>query len=107
MRSISPLSGGSVCALAMAAAVPLTQYYKRRRLADCCIHDTRQEIAWEKKCWNCSCSFDRTYTGAGRRCRQASVQAIVLPCHDIGQDPALNRIGGRKSDTLPSHPKSW
>jgi hypothetical protein len=30
-------------------------------------------------CWNYSCSFDRTYVGAGRRCRRASVQAIVRP----------------------------
>jgi len=29
-------------------------------------------------CWNCSCSLDRTYVGAGCRCRRASVQAIVL-----------------------------
>jgi cytochrome c len=38
---------------------------------------------------------------------------LCSPCHDIGQDakiklgPALNRIDGRKSGTLPSHPKSW
>jgi cytochrome c len=43
--------------------------------------------------------------GAGRRCRRASVQAIVLPCHEIGQDakiklgPPLNGIDGRKSGT--------
>jgi cytochrome c2 len=43
--------------------------------------------------------------GAGRRCRRASVQAIVLPCHEIGQDakiklgPPLNGIDGHKSGT--------
>jgi hypothetical protein len=44
-------------------------------------------------CWNCSCSFDRTYIGAGRRCRRASVQAIVLPL-------PRNWIDGRKSGTF-------
>src|SRR5262245_65428679 len=30
-------------------------------------------------CWICCCGFDRTYVGAGRRCRRASVQTNVLP----------------------------
>ena len=57
-------------------------------------------------CWNSSCSFDRTYIGAGRRCRRAGVQAIVLPCHEIGPDakiklgPPLNGVDGRKSGTF-------
>ena len=57
-------------------------------------------------CWNSSCSFDLTYIGAGRRCRRAGVQEIVLPLprdragrqNQLG--PPLNGVDGRKSGTF-------
>jgi cytochrome c len=56
--------------------------------------------------WDCSYSFDRYDVGAGCSRRRAGVQAIVLPCHDIGPDakiklgPPLNAIDGRKAGTF-------
>ena len=46
-------------------------------------------------CWNSSCSFDRTYIGAGRRCRRA-----LGPDAKIKLGPPLNGIDGRKSGTF-------
>jgi hypothetical protein len=97
MRSISPLSGGSVCALAMAAAVPLTNITN----ADGLLTAAFTTLDRRSRSRNAgSCSFDRTYTGTGRRCRQASVQAIVLPLP--------RHWAGRQNQARPSaQPHRW